>query len=239
MKTLEIFEYPLYWEMTNNEKIVLVNLLEDIKPSVSIEIGCKKGGSLQVISKYSKEVFSLDIDSGVKELQKDFPNVDFVIGDSKETLPKLLKKLSEEDKFPDFILIDGEHSTEGVRSDINIILESKIKKPLTIIMHDSFNPNCRRGMLTANYAGNKNLHFVDIDFLHGTYSVSKEVNGEMWGGFGMIFLKPEINEKEPEIKQSLQYSFERTLRLSKHVNNNPVSFSERVKSFFLKRYFIK
>ena len=239
MKTLDIFEYPLYWEMTTNEKIILVHLLEDIKPGISVEIGCKKGGSLQVISKYSKEVFSLDIDPDVKKLKKDFPNVNFVIGDSKETLPRLLKELSEEDKFPDFILVDGEHSTEGVRSDINIILESKITKPLTIIMHDSFNPNCRRGMLTANYAGNKNVHFVDIDFLQGTYSVSKAVNGEMWGGFGMIFLKPGTNENELEIKQSLQYSFERTLRLSKHLNNDPVSFSERVKSFFLKRYFIK
>jgi len=239
MKTLEIFDYPLYWEMTTNEKLVLVHLLEDIKPIVSIEIGCKKGGSLQVISEYSKEVFSLDIDPAVKILKKDFPNVDFVIGDSKETLPKLLKKLSEEDKSPDFILVDGEHSTEGVRSDINFILESSITKPLTILMHDSFNPNCRRGMLTANYAANKNVHFVDIDFLQGTYSVSKAVSGEMWGGFGMIYLKPGARINEPEIKQSLQYSFERTLRLSKHLNNDPVSFSERVKSFFLKRYFIK
>lgn len=239
MKTLEIFEYPLYWEMTTNEKLALVHLLEDIKPTVSIEIGCKKGGSLQVISEYSKEVFSLDIDPEVKILEKDFPNVDFVIGDSKETLPKLLQKLSEEDKLPDFILVDGEHSTEGVRSDINSILESKITKPLTILMHDSFNPNCRTGMLTANYVANKNVHFVDIDFLQGTYSVSKAVNGEMWGGFGLIYLKPGASDKEPEINQSLQYSFERTLRLSKHVNNDPVSFSERVKSFFLKRYFIK
>ncbi|MEO8414414.1 MAG: class I SAM-dependent methyltransferase [Ginsengibacter sp.] len=238
MKTLELFEYPLYWEMTNNEKIVLLHLLEEIKPNVSIEIGCKEGGSLQLIAEYSREVYSLDINPEVTSLENKFPNVNFIIGDSKETLPKLLQKLSMEEKSPDFILIDGEHSTEGVLGDINAILAITVTKPLTVIMHDSFNPNCRKGMLSANYTNNKHIHFADIDFLQGTYSVSESVNGEMWGGFGIIVLHPERNEQVPEIRQSLKYSFERTLRLSRHFNYNNKTFSDRVKSYILKKFFI-
>lgn len=238
MRTLKLFDYPLYWEMTNNEKIVLLHLLEEIKPDISIEIGSKEGGSLQLIAEYSKEIYSLDIDPKVKFLENKFPNVNFIIGDSKETLPKLLQKLSREGKSPGFILIDGEHSTEGVLGDINAILAITITKPLTIIMHDSFNPNCRKGMLSANYKNNKNIHFVDIDFLQGTYSVSEAVNGEMWGGFGIIVLQPERNDQVPEIRQSLKYSFERTLRLSRHFNYNTMTFSDRVKSYLLKKFFI-
>lgn len=239
MKTLDVFEFPLYWEMTNNEKIVLLHLLEEIKPEVAIEIGCKEGGSLQLISKCSREVYSLDIDPKVELLQLNFPNVHFVIGDSKVTLPLLLQRLADDGKSPAFILIDGEHSTEGVRDDINSILASTITRPLTVLMHDSFNPECRSGMLSANYAANKHIHFADIDFLQGTYSVSKSVQGEMWGGFGLLILNPEIKEGTLDIKQSLQYSFDQTLKLSRHVHYNNVIFIDRFKSYILKKILYK
>lgn len=238
MKTLKILEYPLYWEMTNNEKIVLLHLLEEIRPEISIEIGCKEGGSLQLISEFSKQVYSLDIDPKVTSLESKFPNVNFVIGDSKITLPLLLKKLLDEGKSPDFVLIDGQHSTDGVYTDITSILNTKVTKPLTVIMHDSFNPNCRKGMTSIDYNKYKNVHYVDIDFLHGTYSVHEGVKGEMWGGFGLIILKPEKNTDVLEVKQSMAYSFEKTLRLSKHINHNAQTFSDRVKSYLFKKFYI-
>ncbi|MEO6328707.1 MAG: class I SAM-dependent methyltransferase [Ginsengibacter sp.] len=238
MKTLKVFQYPLYWEMTNHEKIALLQLMQDIKPELAIEIGCNEGGSLQLISEYSKEVYSLDINPKVRSLKTKFSNVNFIIGESQKTLPGLLQKLLEEGKSPDFVLIDAEHSTEGVCRDINMVLQMKITRPLTILMHDSFNPNCRQGMLMANYFENNNIHFVDIDFLHGTYSVSESVKGQMWGGFGLIIMKPEINKHTLEIKQSSKYSFDQTLTVSRHINYNAVKFSEKVKSYLLKKFII-
>ena len=55
------------WQMSRAEKYCLINLLENLKPEYSIEIGTYKGGSLQVLSKYSKKVYSIDIDSEPKQ----------------------------------------------------------------------------------------------------------------------------------------------------------------------------
>ena len=147
MNVLDLSRLPLYWEMVNAEKIALLNLLSDIKPVISIEIGSKEGGSLQLISQLSKTVYSLDIDPSVKNLSEKFSNVNFIIGDSKVTLPLLLKDLHNKNEQPDFILIDGDHSAEGVKNDIENILKLKTTKPLVILMHDSFNPICRKGLL--------------------------------------------------------------------------------------------
>ena len=46
MKLIDIFNLPLYWEMTSGEKLVLYSVLLDLKPLTSIEIGTKGGGSL-------------------------------------------------------------------------------------------------------------------------------------------------------------------------------------------------
>jgi hypothetical protein len=47
--------------MSRSEKYCLIELLKTIEPDVSIEIGTYKGGSLQVLSQFSKQVYSLDI----------------------------------------------------------------------------------------------------------------------------------------------------------------------------------
>jgi cephalosporin hydroxylase len=104
---------PLYWEMSNSEKHTLLTLLKDVNPSISIEIGTKEGGSLQLISALSKVVYSIDIDVEVKKLGSLFDNVEFVTGDSKKVLPALLSNLESKGLQPDFILIDGDHSFDG------------------------------------------------------------------------------------------------------------------------------
>lgn len=226
--------------MTNSEKITLLQLLQEIKPFVSIEIGTKKGGSLQLISDYSKKVYSLDIDPDVElSLNGKFKNVDFIIGDSKQTLPILLEKLIADGITPNFILIDGDHSYEGVKNDINNIIKSKQLNPLTVLMHDSFNPNCRLGMLEAEYEQNKNIQYIDIDFIQGIYSPSPLTRGEMWGGFGLIYFNPESIKKNVEIKQSFIYSYERMFNLSKHKHfNSQSSFPERIRSYIFKKIYL-
>lgn len=239
MKTLDLFALPLYWEMVNAEKIALLNLLNDIKPSISVEIGTKKGGSLQLISALSKMVYSLDIDDTVKELGDTFQNVNFIIGDSKETLPKLLDDLASNGLQPDFILIDGDHSSAGVSCDIKSILKLKITKPLVVVMHDSFNPDCRRGMLEIDYESNPYVELVDIDFIKGTYSPTEQTRGEMWGGFGMIYLNNNKDkDKNIVVNQSSLYTYERLYKLSKHYHFKKGKFTSRIKSYLFRKMFI-
>ena len=237
MNALDLDKLSLYWEMVNAEKIALLNLLGDIKPLVSIEIGSREGGSLQLISQLSKTVYSLDIDPSVKNLTEKFSNVNFIIGDSKDTLPVLLNDLSEKNEHPDFILIDGDHSAEGVKRDIENILQLKIAKPLVILVHDSFNPTCRKGMLDADYTINNNVEKIEIDFVQGIFSPSPTTKGEMWGGFGVIYLNPKTNSNKPAIEQSNAFSYYKTFLLSKHYHSTQSSFLSRIKSYFFRKLY--
>lgn len=213
MNIKQLYHLPLYWEMTNSEKIALLSLLSSIKPTIAIEIGTKEGGSLQLISHFSEKVYSLDIDPSVVKLKSNFKNVTFITGDSAETLPALLSQLALNDEYPDFIFIDGDHSAEGVYRDITNSLQTTITKPLHILMHDSFNPECRRGMLQVDYSYHKNVQLVDIDFIQGIYSPSTLTRSEMWGGFGLIQLDIDKSIDKPIVKQSSQYSFNRMFAL--------------------------
>ncbi|MDQ6814012.1 MAG: class I SAM-dependent methyltransferase [Bacteroidota bacterium] len=235
MNALSVLELPLYWEMANAEKIALLNILNEIRPTIAIEIGTKSGGSLQLLSAFCERVYSLDIDPAVTTLKSNFANVEFIIGDSKETLPQLLKDLSASNTQPQFILIDGDHSCEGVRCDIENILKISIAVPLIVFMHDSFNPECRRGMLEVNYESYNFVEMIDLDFVQGTYSPSEKTSGEMWGGFGLISLKPVPQKKVPLVKQSSIYAYRTTYLLSKHYHYNPASLKAKLKSFLFKK----
>lgn len=237
MIILDLNKLPLYWEMVNAEKIALLNLLNDIKPIISIEIGTREGGSLQLVSELSETVYSLDIDPSVKKLTQRFPNVNFIIGDSNQTLPALLNDLHSKNEQPDFILIDGDHSAEGVKRDIENILQLKITRPVTILMHDSFNPSCRKGMLEADYTTNAHIERVEIDFVQGIFSPSAATKGEMWGGFGLIHLNPATSNDNPVIEQTNAYSYHRTFVLSKHYHSTQCSFLGRLKSYLFRKLY--
>lgn len=238
MNTLCLDELPLYWEMVNAEKIALLSLLQERRPAVSIEIGTKKGGSLQLISRFSKKIYSLDIDPAVKELEVKFDNVCVIVGDSKQTLPRLLGELAERAEQPGFILIDGDHSREGVRRDVESVLNMPITEPLLVLMHDSFNPECRQGMLDVDYAKNPFVETVDLDFVQGIYSPTEKTRGEMWGGFGLISLKPKPQRKLPLVRQCNLYSYERTYQVSTHFHYKVSSVQQRLKSFLFRKLFI-
>lgn len=230
-----VLNYPLTWQMTNAEKIVLLKMMEDLRPEISIEIGTHKGGSLQVISEYSGKVYSLDINPEVKtELAEKFSNVEYLTGDSRSILPALLDKLFDEGKTPEFILIDGDHSTEGVMADINSILQAKFIKPVTVLMHDSFNPACREGMLKASYHLNKHIEYIELDFLHGIYSPIEELKSEMWCGFALFKINPGIINENVSIGRKFNFSFEQTYEVSKHRNTNKRDIKNSIRSFLFK-----
>src|SRR3954470_15746419 len=89
-------EYPIEWLMTPQERIALVQLLEFVKPSVALEIGTYRGGSLQVIAPRAGSVYSLDIDPQVPaRLGGRFPNTTFRTGDSQTLLPAVLREIEE------------------------------------------------------------------------------------------------------------------------------------------------
>ena len=208
-------KFSLNWEMSSCEAFTIIGLLREIRPKVSVEIGTSSGGSLSTLAHLSKKVYSLDINPACKKrLGSIFPNVEFVTGRSQETLPPILEKVS-----PEFILVDGDHERNSVMQDIDNILRSKPDKRQYILMHDSFNPDVRQGILDANWSKSAYVHYAELDFVPGNLQLRPEFFRQMWGGLALVIRTPEASTpKKPSAGQELV--FEMIFEKSAH-NSNP------------------
>jgi len=114
------------------ELIELLHILEELQPKIICEIGLGAGGTFYILSKYFPDAKLISIDrpvwidddgnridnSHLGGLIKTFgKDVVYIPGDSRD--PAILNKLKEVlgDKTIDFLLIDGEHRYESVKSD--------------------------------------------------------------------------------------------------------------------------
>jgi hypothetical protein len=212
-----IAKYPLPSQMAAAEQLSLIALLSAIRPSCAIEVGTAEGGSLQVLADLSTKVFALDRAFAIPERLPRFANVEFVTGDSHETLPALMRQLHAERVPCPFILIDADHSADGVRRDIESVIPVAPLVKTYLVLHDSFNPECRRGMREAPWASSPYVHSVELDFVQGWF----HCNGvgpqrEMWGGFALAVLALEIRRGPLQIQEAQQPVFEQMYPISKH-----------------------
>lgn len=212
---------PLHWQMTRAEKFAFASIVDVANADVAIEIGTYKGGSLQVLSSKVKKVYSLDISPTCEEtLGSHFNNVEFLTGDSSSLLPSLLDQIRKANESLGFVLIDGDHSTEGVRADINRVLKYVPTRPLYIIFHDSFNPDCRQGILSADWQECPYVHFVETDFIPGVFHYEPFDTAQprsMWGGLALALLLPEKRSEELIVHQSQRGLFDTVLSNSCHL----------------------
>jgi cephalosporin hydroxylase len=181
-------EFPLPWLMNIGERFALAGLLQWLKPRLSLEIGTHQGGSLQALSKFSEHVISIDRNPEVsRELEARFPNVFFRCGDSAKLLPVIVDETNRSDAVLDFVLIDGDHTTAGVRRDIEALLKLVPRARCVILMHDSGNPDCRAGIKSAPWSACPYVHDMQLDFVPGP---GFNQWGQ-WGGFACALLRPE------------------------------------------------
>jgi hypothetical protein len=195
-------------------------LVEFAKADVAIEIGTYKGGSLQVISSRAKKVYSLDINPDCKEqLGHRFPNVEFRTGDSNKMIASVLENIRNNGEKLGFVLIDGDHTTDGVRCDINAVLKHVPDRPVYIVFHDSFHPPCREGILQADWQQCPYIHFVEVDFIPGVFHYKPfdtAVARSMYGGLAVALMLPEKREGPLAIHQSQQGLFDVVFQNSCH-----------------------
>jgi hypothetical protein len=202
------------WQMSHSERLAISQLLTQVKPDVAIEVGTYQGGSLSLVSSLANQVYSLDIDAGVAEVYAKFGNVEFVIGDSGTTLPDLLSKLSAENADVGFVLIDGDHSAEAVMRDINAVLAQRPTGRTFVVCHDSFNPECRRGMLAAKWTECPWLAFADLDFVSGVViQQGGPFDGQMWGGLALFVLDATTESPAP-LQATASQLYDRSVALS-------------------------
>jgi hypothetical protein len=196
---MSLFEDALFdrstnenWHMQFSERAALIYVLGRTAPDVSIEIGTFLGGSLRSIAAASRHVYTFDLDD---RTLPGLSNVSFIAGNSLETVPPIIDQINASDREINFILIDGDHSEAGVRNDIVNCLHYRPKTRATIIlMHDSCNPDVRRGIASAPWAECPYFHGIDLDFVAGLlfdFDGEEHLDGQIWGGLAAAVLLPE------------------------------------------------
>ena len=189
-------------------------LLSSLKPKLSLEVGSYKGQTFSLIAEYSGRAISIDPDPSVKQkLGPLFPNAEFITATSDEALPELVSRFNNEGLPLEFVFVDGNHSKDFVRRDINNLLEYQPVTKTVILMHDSFNPECREGIASANWKQCPFCHFVELDFVPGVVHPDFQVRGQLWGGLSMALLLPERREGELHIRRTHELAFQAACRV--------------------------
>ncbi len=172
------------WHMQHSERVALLYILSRLRPDVSIEIGTFRCGSLGPISRASRNVYTFDIDPNQHRAKSQFSNVEFVTGNSANTLPPIIDYINRSDRDLQFILVDGSHEEEGVRADLTECLRYRPKStPTIIVMHDSSNPVVRSGIAKAPWNECPYVHALDMDFVPGMLYDRADIKGEIWVGW--------------------------------------------------------
>jgi hypothetical protein len=177
---------PREWQMTPGERAALEGLLAALEPHLGIEIGTAQGGSLARIAAHCREVHSFDLEH---EPGRHWPaNAELHSGDSHVLLAELLDRLAGEGRNVDFVLVDGDHTTEGARQDLEDLLDSSALGRTALLLHDTLNPDVRSGFLAAGLESRPEVVHFDLDFVPGHLSRGGPFAGQLWGGLGLVLV---------------------------------------------------
>ena len=211
-----------HWQMRDGERLALLGLLARHEPKCSIEIGTYYGGSLSQIAQFSDMVFSIDIDPDVVHRLPPIPNVTLLTGDSATVLPLLFRELTAARIAVDFILIDGDHSRAGLKRDVGLVLQYAPVKPLFVVMHDSFNPECRQALMECPWHESPYCHWVELDLVPGSpVEHGGPFKGELWGGLAVAYFQPDLRKGPLVIHRSADSLF-RTMAEDFEVRRNRI-----------------
>src|SRR5207248_2955532 len=149
---------------------------------------------LERLQAHAAEVHALDLVALAPDVAARFPDVVFHIGDSHELLPQVLASFTENERNVDFVLVDGDHSTEGVRRDLVNLLASTALGSSIILIHDTMNDFVRAGVETALAGQHGRATYIDLDFVPGYMVREGPFRHELWGGLGLVVVSPDDAE---------------------------------------------
>lgn len=172
-------------QMSFGERAALEGVLSQRKPRLAIEIGTYEGGSLRFLAEHSEHVHTLDLDDLVAD-RAAFGNVTFHNGDSALLLPELLRRLEADHRVVDFVLVDGDHSAEGVRRDLINLLDSSATRSTLILLHDTMNEETRAGIEGVDLSAHSAVVYHELDFVPGYEFLGGHFDGQVWGGLGLV-----------------------------------------------------
>lgn len=172
-------------ELAYGEQAALLGVLSVLHPALSLELGTFRGGSLNHIAAYSREVHSFDLVSHTTDV---IPNVSYHLGDTATTLPRLLRELTEAERNVDFVFVDADHSRAGVARDMGNLLRASALARTVILLHDCANEAVRAGARDALVAA-ADIAYADLSFV--IPAASSSLLAEAWGGLGIVVIDRE------------------------------------------------
>ncbi len=99
----------------------------------------------------------------------------------------MLAELAAAGRNVDFALVDGDHSADGVRADVEALLDSPAVGSTLIVLHDTMNEAVREGVAAARPGERPGVVHWDLDLLESF--VDKGPLAERWGGLGVIVVE--------------------------------------------------
>lgn len=181
---VEIFDDPI-WQMSLGERAAVEGVLAQLQPTLAIEVGSAEGACLRRLAAHATEVHSFDLSEPTLEVPA---NVTLHTGDSHELLPGLLAELSEQQRNVDFVLVDGDHSSDGVRRDLQDLLDSPALARSVILVHDTANPQVRAGLDAVHFAAWPKVAHVELDWVPGRVFAERGLRNELWYGIGLVLI---------------------------------------------------
>ena len=173
------------WQMTFGERAALEGLLVRLRPELAIEIGTAEGGSTRCLPVTARRSTPFDL-AHPEGLTDELPQVVTHPGDSHVLLPAFLERLAAAGRTVDFALVDGDHTAEGVRRDVEDLLASPAVRRTVIVAHDAGNEDVRAGLLATGFQDHPAVAFADLDFVTGHLSATGPFPGQLWGGLALI-----------------------------------------------------
>ena len=207
------------WLMSTREKLGLIGLLELLKPKNVLEFGYHRGGATKWLSKYSESLITVDVNEFVGQAEDDFPNAKAWNCPTQEAV----KRIKDDSLQFDLAIVDADHSRKAVASDVRGLLDHAN----LILMHDSCNPDCRKGMKDA--LKNQTSHEYYLDFIT---SVSK--HDGLWGGLGLAYRSEHpglLNEFEGEVSPYPMLALQNAMRLKPKIKSLLSRLNDRIQIF--------
>ncbi len=161
---------PSRWMMSQSERLAILGILLAFKPRSVLEFGCADAGLTAWLSRYSEQVVTVDMDPKVVEVTRGLTNV-VPWCMSTEQAAALI---AQERRHFEVAIVDADHSEQGVRRD----LENALRFSDMILLHDTYYPPCRRGILSA--LSDKHVYF-DLELVPGGLQ-----SDGLWGGLGVV-----------------------------------------------------
>jgi hypothetical protein len=115
----------------------------------------------------------------------------------------------------DFALVDGDHSAEGVKQDIEDLLDSDAVRRTYILIHDVNNEQVRRGVDAVRYRDWRKVVYVELDSVPGYMFSEERLRHELWGGLGLVVVDREARAARPSPRDDAFHPAGDLLRLAR------------------------